>query len=70
MGRVCSVAEPAATTTVASLPPNQVFNGLFDPLEVPINGIFNGIFTGGANQPGAIRFVYRGFGSQEQRLQP
>jgi hypothetical protein len=64
------VAEPAATTTVASLPPNQVFNGLFDPLEVPINGIFNGIFTGGANQPGAIRFVYRGFGSQEQRLQP
>ena len=27
-------------------------------------------FTGGANQPGAIRFLYRGFGSQEQRLQP
>ena len=70
VGRVCSVAEPAATTTVASLPPNQVFNGLFDPLEVPINGIFNGIFTGAANQPGSIRFLYRGFGSQEQRLQP
>lgn len=64
VGRVCSVAEPAATTTVNSLPPNQVFDGLFDPLAVPINGIF----TGGANQPGAIRFLYRGFGSQEQRL--
>ena len=68
MGRVCEVVPPApaATTTVASLPPNQVFDGLFDPLAVPINGIF----TGAANQPGAIRFVYRGFGSQEQRLQP
>jgi hypothetical protein len=64
VGWVCSVAEPAATTTVASLSPNQVLDGLFDPLADPINGIF----TGAANQPGAIRFVYRGFGSQEQRL--
>ena len=65
VGRVC-IVTPAATNTPASLPPNQVFDGLFDPLAVPISGIF----TGGANQPGAIRFVYRGFGSQEQRLQP
>ena len=64
VGWVCSVAEPAATTTVASLSPSQVLDGLFDPLAVPINGIFRG----GANQPGAIRFLYRGFGSQEQRL--
>jgi hypothetical protein len=56
VGRVCSVAEPAATTPVASLSPNQVFDGLAS------------IFTGGTNQPGAIRFLYRGFGSQEQRL--
>jgi hypothetical protein len=66
VGWVCEVAPPATTTIVNSLPPNQVFDGLFDPLAVPINGIFRG----GANQPGAIRFVYRGFGSQEQRLQP
>jgi hypothetical protein len=66
VGRVCELEPfvPAATTTVASLSPNQVFDGLFDPLADPINGIF----TGAANQPGAIRFVYRGFGSQEQRL--
>ena len=62
VGWVCSVAAPAATTTVASLPPNQVFDGLADPS--------NGIFTGAANQPGTIRFLYRGFGSQEQLLQP
>jgi len=66
VGWVWCVAEPAATTTVASLSPSQVLDGLFDPLAVPINGIFRG----GANQPGAIRFLYRGFGSQEQRLQP
>ena len=62
VGWVCSVAEPAATTTVASLPPNQVFDGLADPSS--------GIFTGAANQPGTIRFLYRGFGSQDQLLQP
>ena len=62
VGRVCTVAEPAATT-VASMSPNHVFDGLnqvFDGLAYPASGIFN--------QPGAIRFVYRGFGSQEQRL--
>jgi hypothetical protein len=66
VGWVCEVdpPTPAATTTPASLSPTQVFDGLFDPLADPINGIF----TGGTNQPGAIRFVYRGFGSQEQRL--
>ena len=58
VGRVCELEPfvPAATTTVASLSPNQVFDGLAS------------IFTGGANQPGAILFLYRGFGSQEQRL--
>jgi hypothetical protein len=60
VGRVCEVdpPTPATTTIVNSLSPNQVFDGLAS------------IFTGGTNQPGAIRFVYRGFGSQEQRLQP
>ena len=63
VGRVCEVdpptpaTTPATTTMVNSLSPNQVFDGLAS------------IFTGGANQPGAIRFLYRGFGSQEQRLQ-
>jgi hypothetical protein len=60
VGRVCKVVPdpPAATTTEASLPPNQVFDGLAS------------IFTGAANQPGTIRFLYRGFGSQDQLLQP
>jgi len=56
VGWVC-IVSPAATTTPASLSPNQVFDGLADPTS----GIFN--------QPGAIRFLYRGFGSQEQRQQ-
>ena len=60
VGWVCSIGAPASNATVASLTPNQVFDGLGDES----NG---GIFLGGANQPEKIRFVYRGYGSQEQQ---
>jgi hypothetical protein len=63
VGRVCSIGAPASNATVATLTPNQVFEGLGDES----NG---GIFPGGANQPEKIRFVYRGYGSLEQQLQP
>ena len=63
VGRVCSIGAPASNATVATLTPNQVFEGLGDES----NG---GIFPGGVNQPEKIRFVYRGYGSLEQQLQP
>jgi hypothetical protein len=55
VGRVCNFSSnPAALATVATLSPNQVMDGL------------DAIFPGGASQPEKIRYVYRGYGAQEQ----
>ena len=56
VGFICEIQQRSnSVTSVATLAPNELTVGLAE------------IFPGGTDQPEKIRFVYRGYGSQEQQ---